>query len=113
LHTLADQEKIDFTGVIVTSDDPYAPVCVSAINTYFKRPRLPVGFLKNQLKLTNHSRYTRQIATEFPHRLKSHEEAKDGTEVYRKLLSKSPDESVVLVTIGHLSSLQNPFAIKA
>lgn len=106
LHTLTDQKKIKLIGVIVTSDDPYAPLCTSAINKYFGRPRLPIGFLQNQLKLTNHSRYTKQIAAEFPHRLKSAQEAKDATKVYRKLLSKSPDESVVIVTIGHLSSLQ-------
>lgn len=106
LHTLADQNKIKLIGVVVTSDDPYAALCTSAINAYFGRPRLPVGFLKNQVRLTNHSRYTRQIADEFPHRLKNLDEAEDATKTYRQLLSKSPDESVVLLTIGHLSSIQ-------
>ncbi|MDB5263685.1 MAG: 2: subgroup of nucleoside hydrolase [Adhaeribacter sp.] len=107
VHTLADQKKIDFLGVIVTSDDPYAAVCTSAINKYFGRPRLPIGVLKNQANLKNHSRYTRQVAAEFPHALKSHDKAKDATAVYRKLLSQSPDSSVVIITIGHLSNLQN------
>ena len=107
VHTLADQKKIDFLGVIVTSDDPYAAECTSAINNYFGRPRLPIGVLKNQPNLKNHSRYTRQVAAEFPHRLKSHEKAEDATVLYRKLLSKSPDSSVVIITIGHLSNLQN------
>lgn len=107
VHTLADQKKIDFLGVIVTSDDPYAPVCVSAINRYLGRPRLPIGFLKNQETLKNHSRYTRQIAEEFPHRLKFHEKAEDATAVYRRLLSESPDGSVVIITVGHLTNLQN------
>lgn len=107
LHTLADQKKINFLGVIVTSDDPYAAVCTDAINAYFGRPRLPIGVLKNQQNLKNHSRYTRQVAAEFPHRLSSHEKAANATALYRKLLSKSPDNSVVLITIGHLSNLQN------
>ncbi|CAN5818203.1 hypothetical protein BH24BAC1_BH24BAC1_25550 [soil metagenome] len=62
LHTLADQKTIQFRGVIGTSDDPFAPSCVSAINKYFGRARLPIGFLKNQENLKNHSKYTRQIA---------------------------------------------------
>jgi inosine-uridine nucleoside N-ribohydrolase len=107
VHTLADQKKIDFLGVIVTSDDPFAAVCTDAINNYFNRPRLPIGVLKNQENLKNHSRYTRQLAAEFPHRLPSHDKARDATAVYRKLLSKSPDGSVVIITIGHLSNLQN------
>ena len=33
--------------------------------------------------------------------------AKDATELYRKLLSKSPDSSVVIITIGHLTNFKN------
>ena len=107
LHAYADKKKIKFSGVIVTSGDPYAPLCASAINKYYGRVRLPVGFLKNQKEFKRESRYTKQISDEFPHRLKSHENAPDAVALYRKLLSKSPDESVIIVTIGHLTSLQN------
>jgi inosine-uridine nucleoside N-ribohydrolase len=109
VHALADQKKVNLLGVIVTSDDPYAPLCVSAINKYFGRPKVPIGFLKNQREIIHRERYkyTKQISEEFPHRLKSHEKAEDAVLLYRKLLSKSPDSSVVIVTIGHLSSLQN------
>jgi len=106
LHTFADQQIIDLIGVIITSEDPYAPICADAINRYYKRPNLPVGFLKNQAFLKNHSRYTRQIAEKFPSRLTSFEQAEDATFLYRKLLVESPDSSVILVTIGHLSNLQ-------
>lgn len=107
VHTLADKNKINFLGVVVTSDDPYAAVCVSAINQYYGRPQLPIGVLKNQIKLTNHSRYTRQIAAEFPHELADHQKAEDATILYRQLLSASPDESVIIITIGHLTNFQN------
>lgn len=109
VHALVDQKKVNLLGVIVTSDDPYAPLCVSALNKYFNRPRLPVGFLKNQQEIIHRERYkyTKQISEEFTHRLKSHEKAEDAVSLYRKLLSKSPDSSVVIVTIGHLTSLQN------
>ncbi|WP_345245378.1 nucleoside hydrolase [Nibrella saemangeumensis] len=108
LHVLADQKKIDFLGVIVTSDDPYAPTCTAAINTYYGRPDLPVSFLRNQKEISHqaHYKYTKEISQEFPHRLKSHEEAEDAVALYRKLLSSSPDASVIVVTVGHLSSWQ-------
>lgn len=109
LHSLADDKEIDFIGVVVTSDDPYAPTCAAAINNYFGRSNLPIGFLKNQLYLKNHSRYTRQVSEEFPGELKSYKDAEDAVRVYRKLLSESPDSSVVIITIGHLSSLSALF----
>ncbi len=113
LHTLANQNKIDFLAVIVTSDDPYAALCTDALNSYFKRPHLPIGVLKKQPTLKNHSRYTRQIAEEYPHHLNSHEQAQEATALYRKLLSQSPDSSVVIITIGHLTNLQNLLQSKA
>ncbi|HEV7348591.1 nucleoside hydrolase [Telluribacter sp.] len=107
VHTLADQKKINFLGVVVTSDDPYAPLCTSAINQYFGRPALPIGYLKNQPAYKVQSKYTRQISEEFPRRLRSYQEAEEAATLYRKLLSESPDGSVVIITIGHLTSLQN------
>ena len=98
--------KIELAGVVVTSDDPYAPVCAAAINAFYGFPDIPVGFLKDQPKLNNHSRYTRQISEEFPAGISSWEEAEDAVALYRKLLAESPGESVYIVTVGHLSSLQ-------
>lgn len=106
LHNLASNEKIILAGIIVTSDDPFAPLCVDAINTYFDNSEIPIGFLRKQAGLKNHSRYTRQISEEFPHKLKSYEEAWDAIALYRNILSNSPDRSVIIITIGHLTSLQ-------
>lgn len=106
LHTLHKQHEINLLGVIVTSDDPYAAMCVSAINSFYGKRNLPLGFLEGQTNLKNHSRYTKQISKEFAHDLPSWKEAETATSVYRKLLAESPDHSVVILTIGHLSSLQ-------
>lgn len=97
---------IELIGVIVTSDDPYAPVCAAAVNTYYGYPGIPVGFLKNQPKLNNHSKYTKFIADEFPAELKSWQDAQEASTLYRKLLADSPNESVIIISIGHLTSLQ-------
>jgi purine nucleosidase len=106
LYNLHHAGIIELLGVIVTSDDPYAPVCASALNTYYELPKLPVGYLKGQPELKHHSRYTKQIAEEFPSSMKTWEEAEDAVELYRSILAENPDESVVVVTVGHLSSLQ-------
>lgn len=97
---------IRLIGVIVTSDDPYAPVCTDAVNRFYGLEDIPVGFLKDQPKLNNHSRYTRFIAEEFHAGLKSWQDAGEAASLYRQLLAESPDESVEIVTIGHLTSLQ-------
>ncbi|WP_155907445.1 nucleoside hydrolase [Lunatimonas lonarensis] len=103
LHTLADHGRIDLLGVIVTSDDPYAPACTDALNQYFGRPKIPIGVEKG-IQLTPISRYTQAIAEEFPSRIKDYEDADHAVWLYRKLLSESPDSSVIVITIGHLTN---------
>ncbi len=103
LHKAGD---IDLIGVIVTSDDPYAPICAAILNTFYGFPEIPVCFLKDQPELNNHSRYTKDLANRFPSNMKSWQQAEDAIHLYRKLLSANSNESVIIVTIGHLSSLQ-------
>ena len=97
---------INLAGVAVTSDDPFAPVCVEAMLAWYGENDIPVAFLQEQEKLVNHSRYTRQMAEEFSTSQKKSSEFPDVVTLYREVLSRSANSSVVIVTIGHLSSLQ-------
>ncbi|MBY5959481.1 hypothetical protein KUV50_15120 [Membranicola marinus] len=104
LHTLADQGALEILGVIATSDDPYVPLCVDAINHYFDRPEIPIGVEKG-IELRHHSRYTKEISEEYKKRLHTYEEAEDAVDLYRRLLARQPDGSVVILSIGHLTNL--------
>lgn len=86
IHTLEDHERVELLGVIVTSDDPFAPQCADAINHYFNRPDIPIGVEKG-IPLNNFSKYTKAISKAFPHRLKGYDDAEDATQLYRKLLA--------------------------
>lgn len=66
--------------------------------------RHPIGVSQKD-SLRSFSKYTRQIAQRFTSRFATNADAEDGTTVYRKLLAKEPDASVVIITIGHLTSL--------
>lgn len=105
LLNMHKRNEIDLAAIIVTSDDPYAPLCVSAICNFYGQSDIPIGFLKGQAKLKNHSRYTRQISEQFSPSIGSHLQAEDGTSLYRRILAKSKNNSVTIITVGHLSSL--------
>lgn len=97
---------IELKGIIITSDDPFAPSCANAMTTFYQLPDIPIGYLKDQPLLTNHSRYTRFIAEEFPHKINSWQDAEESTNLYRRLLAQNCGDPVVIVTIGHLTNLQ-------
>lgn len=104
LHTYERTGKARILGVIVTSDEQCSAACTDAINTYFGRSDLPIGVSQRD-SLKAFSKYTQKIAQAFPHRLIANPIAEDGTVVYRRLLANAPDGSVVIITIGHLTSL--------
>lgn len=107
LHAYQRQGVVNMLGVVVTSDDSASFACTDAIDTFYGQPDLPIGFLKKQEKLRHFSKYTRRVAEEFPHDLTQLKQTTESAQLYRKLLTESPDHSVVIVTIGHLSSLMN------
>lgn len=106
LHALADRGEAEILGVVVTSDDRYAPLCADAVNTYYQRPDIPIGVAKDTA-LRSFSRYTRQIAEEYPHDLRLFGDAEDATSLYRRILAAQDDQGVVIVTVGHLTNLMS------
>jgi hypothetical protein len=106
LHALADQGEAEILAVITTTDDRWSPRCADAVNTYYGRPDIPIGVLEPKKGAREgRSRYTRAVAEACPHDLRAYEAAEESTELYRRLLASQPDQSVVIVTVGHLTSL--------
>ena len=53
------------------------------------------------------SKYAQIVAEEFPHTLKSADAAPDAALLYRKVLARQPDRSVVMVSVGQLTNFRN------
>lgn len=106
LHALADrgEAKILATGVCVKN--PWSPLCLAALNTYFGRADIPLGVVKGPAH-NRASKYAQTIAEEFPHALESADAAPDAALLYRNVLARQPDRSVVMVSVGQLTNLRN------
>lgn len=87
------------------SADAIAPA-LDGINTWFGRPEIPVGTLKDLGVLVG-PHYTTELAKRFPHRFSSSRDYPDAVILYRQILAKQPDGSVVLVAVGPLRNLAN------
>jgi len=106
LHALADSGEVEILAMGVSSKNPFSPLCLSALNTYFGRGDVPLGVLKGPGS-SKRSRYARQIGEEFPRKLKSIDDAPDAAMLYRRVLAAADEKSVVIVSVGFLSNLRN------
>ena len=104
LHAMADRGEAEILGVMVsTSDNLYSPRAVDVVNTYYGRPDIPIG-LAGPEALTFPSGYTAEIASSF-----ESEEVPNPTaiDLYRRILSAQPDNSVTIVSVGFKSNLDD------
>lgn len=108
LHALADRGEAEILATMVSSRYPYSAPTVDAINTYYGHPDLPIGVPKGPgATLDRTYRYPKQIAATAPHDLPANEAAPDAVALYRQILARQPDTSVVLVTVGYLTNIRH------
>ncbi len=116
LHALANQNEAEILGILISSNNEWVGPCVDAINTYYGRPNLPIGYQsEHQYGYLNTrdphrptpSRYAERVAKEFPHDLNQSSDAPNATSLCRQLLASQPDHSVTIVTVGFLTNLRS------
>ncbi len=103
LHALVNSGEAEILAMGISIKNPWSAPCLDALNTDFGRPDIPIGVPKGAC-IADGSRYARGVAEEFPHDLKSPDDAPDVVAVYRKALASHPDGSVVLITVGFLTN---------
>ena len=103
LHGLASMGECKIIGMMVSSRNGGTALCMDAINTYYGKPGIPIGVPPD---IGGVGEYAGQIATEFPHDLKSAKDCPPAADLYRQLLASSPDKSVTIVTTGYLNNLK-------
>jgi hypothetical protein len=101
LHAFANAGICKIVAIGVDFPEPYSACCADVINTYFQRPDIPIGIVKNGPKLTSTLKYVKAITEQFPNDLKnSMGNIPDAVMVYRQALAGQPDTSVVFVAVG-------------
>ena len=106
LHALADRGECEILATLVSVRHPWSAPVVAAINAYYGRPNLPIGAPQHD-GVDEKSPYARKIAEEFPQPLKTTADAPEAVGLYREILARQPDHSVVIVTVGYLTNLRH------
>ncbi len=106
LHAFTDNGEAKILATISSNAFSTTAPTLSVLNTYFKRPDIPIGITKTILPNKNCSQHWAQaIIAKYPHALKSNDEAMDAVKLYRKILSDQPDSSVTIVSVGFFTNL--------
>jgi len=108
LHAMADSGKVDILATVSSNKNDLVAPSINVINTYFGRGELPVGAPKTDgVNLGSSQHWADSIVDRYPHSIKSTSEVADAVQIYRKTLSAQADKSVIIVTVGFLTNLNN------
>jgi inosine-uridine nucleoside N-ribohydrolase len=108
LHAFADSGDAKILATIASTKYDGVACVLNVFNTYFNRADIPIGVPKgNALMLRDWQHWTDTLIAKYPHKIKNNNEAFDAVELYRKILSQQPAQSVTIVTIGFLTNLKN------
>ena len=103
LHGLANNDEVKILAVCYNEVNPNGAAAIDAINTWYRRGDIPVGIYKKDLPDPDLSFYLDALK-KFPHDL-DQKSALSAVEVYKNVLSKQPDKSVTIVSVGFIVNL--------
>jgi inosine-uridine nucleoside N-ribohydrolase len=110
IHSLQRRGHCELLAVTITKDHPQAAAFVDAVNTFYGRPDIPIGVVRNGF--THRPGKFILLADEknadgtfrYPHDLLSGKDAPEATGLLRETLARQPDGSVSLVQVGFFTN---------
>ncbi len=104
LHALANQQECTILATVLDHNhNREALAALSAVNTFYGRADIPLGYLDGQLTDGDYN-FADYLAENFAHRL-DFDAALPATKLYRKLLARQPDHSVTIAVTGKLRNM--------
>jgi hypothetical protein len=105
LHALQTRRDCELLAVTITKPDEHAGPFVDAMNTFYGRPKIPIGCIRpspsnERSKFLSLAEVKDNGKLRFPHHLKRSSDAPQPAPLLRKILSCQPDNSVILVQVG-------------
>jgi len=108
LHAFADNGEAKILATISCNAFETTAPTLSVLNTYFRRPDIPIGITKTKLPNKACSQeWAQAIILQYPHLLISNGQAENAVILYRKILAMQPDTSVTIITVGFFTNLAN------
>jgi len=105
IHALQSRGECELLAVTATKDNELCAPYLDAVNTFYGRGDIPIGVVKRGMtpepgKFLPLARQREDGQLRYPHDLASGKDAPEATGLLREILSRQPDDSVVLAQVG-------------
>lgn len=111
LYKYADQSKVTLLGIMNNKGSKNATHLIDLLNTWYGYPKIPIGKIDNGVKIDDYVDYSAKMAAmndstkRYKYSVKNHDKLLPAEELYRKILSKQSDSSVILISVGFSTNI--------
>jgi hypothetical protein len=112
-NVLQQQGKLHVLGIMSDIRNPVAVAAIDAIDTAYGHGDIPLGAVAHTDDNTAPHGFSDVVARRLPHKVRSSDDVPEAVALYRQLLSKEPDQSVTIVSLGAYTNLAGLLASPA
>lgn len=111
LYKYADQNKVKILGIMNNKDSQYSTQLIDLLNTWYGYPKIPIGKIDKGVRVDDYVDYSHNMimmndsTARYKYSVKDHRKLLPAPELYRKILAKQSDASVVIISIGFSTNI--------
>jgi inosine-uridine nucleoside N-ribohydrolase len=105
LHNFHNKGECELLAIMLWNTEQFTVPAIDAINRYYDNPEIAIGVRSHETH-TLDWQHARPIAEAFPHEL-TNKDVPLALDLYRKILSAQPDQSVVIVITGPMANIRD------
>src|SRR6266436_2470940 len=112
LHALQSRHEVNLLAVTITKDNKWAAPYVDLVDTFYARPEIPIGTVRNGKTPESNPMIQRPSERRrpdgtfvYPHLIIDGADVPDAVALLRRTLAGQPDGSVVIVQVGFSTNL--------
>lgn len=114
IYKYMDEKKLNLLAVCSNKDSKYSTEYIHLMNSWYGYPDIPIGRVINGIDCENDAiNYAEHVCLMknksggelFKRSAFNHESIVDAVTLYRKILSKQPDKSVTIISVGFSTNI--------
>jgi len=111
LYKYMDQGRINLLGIMNNKDSKFSTPFLDLMSTWYGYKKIPIGRVENGVKIDDYVDYSQNMVEyndstrHYRYSVKNHDKLLPAHELYRKILAKQKDQSVVLLSVGFSTNL--------
>lgn len=111
LYKYADQNRINILAIMNNKSSDYSTRFLDMMNTWYGHRKVPIGRLEKGVYINDYVDYSKNMVEYndstklYSYSIKDHSKLLEAHELYRKILAKQKDQSVVIISVGFSTNL--------